>query len=69
MNRRDARRDSTRPRPGWATASLQPHRLALVRADRVPLLALFLGVRVPLWAFGALAEDVWNRVGIAGDAP
>jgi len=65
MNRHDARRDPTRPRPGWATGPR--HGLALAGADRVPRLALFLGV--PMWAFGALAEDVWNRAGVARDAP
>jgi len=67
MNRDNARRAPTRPRPGWATAPR--HRLSLVHADRVPLLALFLGVRARLRAFGALAEDVWGRAGVAGDAP
>ncbi len=67
MNRHDARRDPTRPRPGWVTAPR--HGLALAGADRVPRRALFLGVRAPLWAFGALAEDVWNRAGVVGDAP
>jgi len=33
------------------------------------LVALFLGVLAPLWAFGALAEDVWRREGVAWDAP
>jgi membrane-associated phospholipid phosphatase len=34
-----------------------------------PLLALFLGVLVPLWIFGALAEDVWTHAGFRWDAP
>ena len=34
-----------------------------------PLLALFLGVLVPLWVFGALAEDVWTHAGFRWDAP
>jgi hypothetical protein len=32
-----------------------------------PLLALFCGVLRPLWIFGALAEDVWDRAGFAWD--
>ncbi len=67
MNRHDARRALTHTQPGWATAPR--HRLSLVRADRVPLLALFLGARARLWASGALAEDVWGRAGVARDAP
>ncbi len=38
MNRHDACRALTRPRPGWATALR--HRLSLAGAYRVPLLAL-----------------------------
>jgi membrane-associated phospholipid phosphatase len=34
-----------------------------------PLLALFLGVLVPLWVFGAPAEDVWTHAGFRWDAP
>ena len=39
------------------------------RRGRGSLVALFLGVLAPLWAFGALAEDVWRREGVAWDAP
>src|SRR2546423_2624909 len=53
--------------PHWAAAARAW--LSVVRARRVPLLALFLGVLAPLWAFGALAEDVWQREGFAWDAP
>jgi undecaprenyl-diphosphatase len=40
-----------------------------VRARWKPLLLLFFGVGLPLVAFGALAEDVWSRGGIAWDVP
>ena len=53
--------------PHWAAAARAW--LSVVRARRVPLLALFLGVLAPLWAFGVLAEDVWQREGFAWDAP
>lgn len=39
------------------------------RRGRGSLVALFLGVLAPLWAFGALAEDVWRHEGVAWDAP
>ncbi len=40
-----------------------------LRSGRGSLVALFLGVLAPLWAFGALAKDVWRREGFAWDAP
>jgi membrane-associated phospholipid phosphatase len=40
-----------------------------VRARWKALLLLFFGVGLPLVAFGALAEDVWSRGGIAWDVP
>jgi undecaprenyl-diphosphatase len=40
-----------------------------VRARWKSLLLLFLGVAVPLVAFGSLAEDVWSRGGIGWDEP
>ncbi len=52
-----------------AWAALSWRWLSCVRADRVPLLALFLGVLAPLWAFGALAEDVWTREVVAAPRP
>ncbi len=54
-------------RAAWAALSWRW--LSRVRADRVPLLALFLGVLAPLWAFGALAEDVWTCAGFAAPRP
>ncbi|HEX2203523.1 MAG TPA: phosphatase PAP2 family protein [Longimicrobium sp.] len=40
-----------------------------VRARWKLLLVLFLGVGLPLVAFGALAEDVWTRGGLLWDEP
>lgn len=40
-----------------------------ILAHRGALLVLFLGVLVPLWVFGALAEDVWAHEGFRWDAP
>ncbi|HYW10744.1 MAG TPA: phosphatase PAP2 family protein [Longimicrobium sp.] len=43
--------------------------IRFVRARWKLLLLLFLGVGLPLLAFGALAGDVWRRGGIGWDAP
>ncbi len=69
MDRHDVRHH---PHPAHAHAAwaAPPWRwLSIAHARRVPLLALFLGVLAPLWAFGALAEDVWTHEGFAWDAP
>lgn len=55
-----------------AVAALRGLVKALVRFVRArwkSLLMLFLGVGLPLVAFGALAEDVWSRSGIGWDVP
>jgi len=50
-------------------ASVRTHILPWLWARQRPLLILFVGVLIPLWVFGALAEDVLEHEAIGFDRP
>lgn len=56
------------PAPDSARATLRTG-TRVVRRRWQALLALLLGILIPLAAFGALADDVWEKEGIPWDGP
>lgn len=51
------------------TVPVRTRILPWLRAHRLRLLVLFIGVLIPLWIFGALAEDVIERQSFFFDVP
>jgi len=61
--------DATKKEPFMTMAPVRTRILPWLRVHRLRLLVLFAGVLIPLWVFGALAEDVLDQESFFFDVP